>query len=194
MRLRLAEGKAEKERNEQVKEAAKILGAGKAKLSATKPGAPPAAPAARPEADSGTASVAVDEKTAQQVSALLRDTKLKEGGALQRCGNGSCPNTNVKACSRCRAIAYCSANCQRSDWSRHRSACAAIGKMRREAEAEADSETNNERPAEAKTAIASSAASASGSSASDVAKADTDVLVFNEDLFLDDDNLPAADE
>ena len=32
--------------------------------------------------------------------------------------------TNLKACARCRNVKYCSADCQRADWNRHKTKCA----------------------------------------------------------------------
>ena len=37
-----------------------------------------------------------------------------------------CFKTSSKKCSRCRAVSYCSAECQRSDWSRHKKLCAPV--------------------------------------------------------------------
>jgi hypothetical protein len=44
------------------------------------------------------------------------------------CGNDACPHAGrllaqVKACARCRLMAYCSKECQRKDWKRHKLEC-----------------------------------------------------------------------
>ncbi|RDX49816.1 hypothetical protein OH76DRAFT_1556247 [Lentinus brumalis] len=48
-------------------------------------------------------------------------------GAVPLDGCQSCgrPTAALKRCSRCRSVLYCSTDCQRADWPRHRETCAA---------------------------------------------------------------------
>ena len=44
-----------------------------------------------------------------------------------RCANMSCTKAGEKTCARCKAVRYCSKDCQRADWTaRHKTSCAAI--------------------------------------------------------------------
>ena len=43
-----------------------------------------------------------------------------------RCANMSCAKAGEKKCARCKAVRYCSKDCQRADWKRHKTSCAAI--------------------------------------------------------------------
>ena len=53
----------------------------------------------------------------------------KRGG---RCGYSDCGvfSDDLKACARCRNIAYCGKQCQQKDWINHKAACAAQGKTK----------------------------------------------------------------
>mmetsp|Transcript_1938 Transcript_1938/g.2863 ORF Transcript_1938/g.2863 Transcript_1938/m.2863 type:complete len:100 (+) Transcript_1938:990-1289(+) len=47
------------------------------------------------------------------------------------CGHRSCQEKEKKVkgfrnCSRCKRIAYCSKECQRADWKRHKEECAVV--------------------------------------------------------------------
>ena len=53
----------------------------------------------------------------------------KEGGLCAACEK---TRTNLKRCSRCRAVNYCSVDCQRAHWAQHKLACASSGKTRSE--------------------------------------------------------------
>ena len=39
------------------------------------------------------------------------------------CGNPSCNNIGTKKCSVCRSTYYCSRECQRKNWSKHKTQC-----------------------------------------------------------------------
>ena len=41
------------------------------------------------------------------------------------CGKQGCPNRGLKKCTLCRIICYCSKDCQRKDWSVHKTTCRA---------------------------------------------------------------------
>lgn len=53
-----------------------------------------------------------------------KNTSLKER-ALESSVCSKCKQTkeNLKRCSRCRSVRYCSVDCQRSDWTLHRTSC-----------------------------------------------------------------------
>ena len=40
-----------------------------------------------------------------------------------KCGNQNCLNIGTKHCSNCKLISYCSVECQRIDWKRHKNTC-----------------------------------------------------------------------
>ena len=48
------------------------------------------------------------------------------GAAVKRCGQGflACEKSGELRCARCKDIWYCSAECQKQDWKRHKAACA----------------------------------------------------------------------
>lgn len=52
-----------------------------------------------------------------------RETRCDWAGCLERASKN--PRALLKACSRCRATKYCSAECQKADWPSHKRACAA---------------------------------------------------------------------
>ena len=46
---------------------------------------------------------------------------------LKECGEDSCKKTGGMNCSRCKMVSYCSKECQKKDWKRHKKSCNADG-------------------------------------------------------------------
>ena len=42
---------------------------------------------------------------------------------LKECGEDSCKKTSGRNCSRCKMVSYCSKECQKKDWKRHKKNC-----------------------------------------------------------------------
>jgi hypothetical protein len=68
----------------------------------------------------------------------LKNLKLKNylnGGSFTqkqtKCGNICCYNIGIMICSRCKIIKYCSKQCQREDWKRHKTECFKISKIKK---------------------------------------------------------------
>ena len=63
---------------------------------------------------------------------MTRDDELEQPGTLFRhcfkCGTKS--SGEMQICAKCRAAAYCSAECQREHWAMHRITCKEVGKKR----------------------------------------------------------------
>ena len=47
----------------------------------------------------------------------------KDSSGVLQCALGTCSNTGVYRCKKCKKIRYCSKECQRSDWPEHKVAC-----------------------------------------------------------------------
>jgi len=44
--------------------------------------------------------------------------------ACRQCGKvGGTPGVKLRKCARCLEVAYCSAECQKTDWRKHRMEC-----------------------------------------------------------------------
>lgn len=52
-----------------------------------------------------------------KITEMMRGTEVKEG--CYKCGKGG----NLMRCARCKSASYCSANCQKADWSSHKIEC-----------------------------------------------------------------------
>lgn len=52
-----------------------------------------------------------------KITEMMADTEIKEG--CYKCGKGG----NLMRCARCKSAAYCSATCQKADWSIHKLGC-----------------------------------------------------------------------
>lgn len=62
---------------------------------------------------------------------LLAAKQMRKSTSKYACGNYHCPgqvfNKNeLKHCSKCTAIYYCSGECQKADWKRHKKYCHAL--------------------------------------------------------------------
>lgn len=64
--------------------------------------------------------VTITNKTAIQIEENGTGVKLEINSRCSKCKQ---IKDNLKRCSRCKSAKYCSVDCQRSDWSVHKSAC-----------------------------------------------------------------------
>ncbi len=58
---------------------------------------------------------------------LYRDGQINENDVIPRsaCRNCLKPVINLKRCSACKTVSYCSVECQRADWPSHKPSCVA---------------------------------------------------------------------
>jgi hypothetical protein len=66
----------------------------------------------------------------QQVTRLLAAaahsrSMVTQVGACAACGANSSAGAAFKKCARCKAVRYCSKDCQRTHWPVHKASCAA---------------------------------------------------------------------
>ncbi|EFX85304.1 hypothetical protein DAPPUDRAFT_314032 [Daphnia pulex] len=68
--------------------------------------------------DSASCKLAFSEGSGQKELKMI-EYVVAEG----RCANCKKTSPNLKLCSRCLSISYCCKECQRSDWSNHKTVC-----------------------------------------------------------------------
>ena len=67
-----------------------------------------------------------EERT--QMKAVTRQTTFK---ACELCSKTKISTGNsLRSCSRCMSVHYCSTECQKSDWARHKTSCVERGKTK----------------------------------------------------------------
>jgi hypothetical protein len=64
--------------------------------------------------------------TREQYKSLLTAKQPPKSCGRGGVGSGTCSLVGSKRCSRCKAIFYCSPECQKLDWSRHKKDCVAV--------------------------------------------------------------------
>jgi ankyrin repeat protein len=64
------------------------------------------------------------EAAAQSESAAAATATATQTGVCAACGVSSFSGVNFKKCSRCKAVRYCSKDCQLSHWPVHKASCA----------------------------------------------------------------------
>lgn len=75
------------------------------------------------------------EKTRCHGPGKSEETVVIEGHQLKFPGSGWCFKTeNLRACSVCNTVKYCSAECQRLDWPKHKKHCARLAAERKDKE------------------------------------------------------------
>ena len=60
------------------------------------------------------------DEDGQQVNPLAYEPRTSQ---QQKCGATAATNTNMKKCSICQIVFYCSKECQKADWRRHKVDC-----------------------------------------------------------------------
>jgi MYND finger len=68
----------------------------------------------------------VVERAARHVNATASDVFREFGRTQKVCSKCRRELPELKTCSRCRTIRYCSVECQTNDWARHKSGCKAL--------------------------------------------------------------------
>ncbi len=87
-------------------------------LSAADPNTPTPKWIIQSRAQSAAKAAKSQADTNQQIHSLLTSA-----GKPKPCAVGGCSNIGANRCSRCREVWYCSVDCQRKDWTRHKPTC-----------------------------------------------------------------------
>jgi hypothetical protein len=66
----------------------------------------------------------IDLKIEKAAVQSVQEVNVQPTAPKQKCGVAGCEKTeNLKRCSRCKKMMYCSGDCQKLDWNRHKDVC-----------------------------------------------------------------------
>jgi hypothetical protein len=63
----------------------------------------------------------------------LKDVNRRGVAVCGHCGSRERPNNKFKKCSACKVVYYCSRNCQKHNWSNHKTQCKSLRLSKKEA-------------------------------------------------------------